>query len=70
MKYLVLALVLVASPALAQQATAIDRISGSLGQCVSLAEQRIDQITELQKQLAAAQARVKELESPQPAPAK
>lgn len=66
MKYLVLALVLVAPPALAQQATAIDRISGSLGQCVSLAEQRIDQIAELQKQLAAAQARVKELEN-QPA---
>lgn len=66
MKYLVLALVLVATPALAQQATAIDRISGSLGQCVSLAEQRIDQIAELQKQLAAAQARVKELET-QPA---
>lgn len=54
---------LLASPALAQQSTAIDRISVSLGQCVKQAEQSIDQISDLQKQLAAAQARVKELEA-------
>lgn len=54
---------LLAAPALAQQSTAIDRISVSLGQCVKQAEQSIDQISDLQKQLAAAQARVKELEA-------
>jgi hypothetical protein len=60
-----LALLLLTSPAFAQS-TAIDRISGSLGQCVKQAEQGIDQIGELQKQLAAANARVKELEAKAP----
>lgn len=64
MKRLAALLLLAASPAFAQQQpTAIDRVSGSLGQCISAAEQKVDQIAELQKQLAAAQARVKELES-------
>lgn len=63
MKYLSLAILLLStSTAFAQQA-AIDRISNTLGQCISTAEQKIDQIAELQKQLAAANARLKELES-------
>lgn len=66
MKRLTVLALLLASPAFAQQSTAIDRISGSLGQCVKQAEQSLDQINDLQKQLAAAQARVKELEAKAP----
>lgn len=71
MKRLICVLLLTASPALAQEppSTAIDRVAVSLGRCISLAEQRADlseqratEINDLRKQLAAAQARVKELE--------
>ena len=64
MKRLIACLILLSGPALAQQqqSSAIDRLSIGLGQCVGQSEQRADQIAELQKQLAAAQARVKELE--------
>jgi septal ring factor EnvC (AmiA/AmiB activator) len=64
MKKLALFLALLPFAALAQQQpSAIDRVAGSLGQCISTAEQKVDQVAELQKQLAAAQARVKELEA-------
>jgi len=46
-----------------QQTTAIQRISGSLAQCVASAEQQVDTIAELQKQIAAKDARIKELEA-------
>jgi hypothetical protein len=63
-KKLALILALVASPAFAQQQqpTALDRVSISLGQCVGSVEQRVDEIAVLRKQLAEAQARIKELE--------
>lgn len=63
-KFVVAALLLATSPALAQQQlpTALDRVSVSLGQCVGNVEQRVDQIVDLQKQLATAQARIRELE--------
>lgn len=53
-----------ASPALAQQSTAIDRVSVSLGQCVGSVEQRIDEIAVLKKQLAVAQAKIQSMEKP------
>lgn len=67
-KIIFVALLLVASPALAQQqqSTAIDRISLAFGQCVGTSEQRLDEIADLRKQLFAAQVRIKELE-PKPA---
>lgn len=65
MKKIACLLILLATPAAAQQATpAIDRIAIALGQCVGATEQRVDQIADLQKQLAAAQVRIKELEKP------
>lgn len=71
---LLIALLLIASPALAQQqSTALDRVSGSYGQCVGTAERLVDQVGDLQRQIAAqhadlakANARIKELE-PKPA---
>ena len=66
LKKYVFVLALLPSAVLAQQQlpTAIDRISSSLGQCVGMVEQRVDQITDLQKRLDAANARIKELEKP------
>ncbi len=61
-KWLTLALYLLFSPAFAQS-TALDRISVSLGQCIRQAEQSIDQISDLQKQIAAKDAKIKELEA-------
>lgn len=55
------------APATAQQqsSSAIDRIAGSLAQCVVAAEQKVDQIVDLQKQLGDTRARIKELETKQ-----
>jgi hypothetical protein len=65
MKKLVFVIVLLATPAVAQQqpSTAIDRVAVSLARCVSQAEQQFDQIADLQKQIAVAQAKIKELET-------
>ncbi len=65
MKKLAVLLLIASTPALAQS-SALDRVSVSLGQCISVNEQKVDQISDLQKQLAAAQARVKELEAKAP----
>lgn len=66
---IIIALIAVSFPVFAQaqqkSTTAIDRIAGSLAQCVSTAEQQLDQITDLQRQLMLAQARIKELEPKQ-----
>jgi hypothetical protein len=67
MKRLLIGISLIAaSPAFGQQqATALDRVSVSLGQCIGNFERKVDEIAELQKQLAAAQVRIKELEKPE-----
>jgi hypothetical protein len=63
MKKIAIALLLLASPVFAQEAgTAPDRVAVSLGRCVLQSEQEVDQIADLQKQLTADQARIKELE--------
>ena len=43
--------------------TAIERISGSLAQCIMGAEKMVDQLADAQKQLVAAQTKIKELEA-------
>lgn len=55
---------LISTPAFAQQKTtsAIDRIAFSLGQCVSQAEQKTDELEALKVQLSALQNKLKELE--------
>jgi TolA-binding protein len=62
----------IATAAFAQQGPpqAIDRIAGSLAQCISTAEQKVDQINVLQQQLAVAQRRIAELELKKEEPAK
>lgn len=65
MKYLfAAALIFNCSSAIAQQQSnlAIDRISVSLGQCISQAEQKVDIISELQKQLQESKEKIKQLE--------
>lgn len=44
------------------QSVAIDRISGSLAQCISKAEQQFDELGNLRNQLIKLQERIKELE--------
>lgn len=55
---------LLTTPAFAQQqpSTATDRVALYYGQCVGNFEKRADEFAALQKQLADAQARIKELE--------
>lgn len=66
-KVVLIAALLSASPALAQQAqTAGDRIASQIGACLILAENQRDQIVDLQDKLSRALARVRELE-PKPA---
>lgn len=74
MKRLVILAMFVATPAAAQQqqsapSTAADRLAVTLGQCVGRVEGFADQINGLQGELAAAKARVKELEAAQVPPA-
>lgn len=65
LKY-VLIFSLISTLALAQQpSTALERVSGSLGQCIANAEKLIDTVVDLQKQILNLQAKVKELEGKQ-----
>lgn len=56
-------LLLCATPAMAQQkeSTAIERISGALGQCIGALEGRNDQVFDLQKKLDLALAELRVL---------
>lgn len=65
MKKALIALLLAATPALAQQQppNAADRIATQLGQLFIQNQQQLDQIAQLTDQLAKAQARIKELEA-------
>lgn len=68
MKYLLIFIItLTSSYAYAQQSssTAIDRISMGFGQCIANGEKLADQLADLQKQLSAAQLKIKELEEKQ-----
>lgn len=44
-----------------QSTAAIDRISFSLGQCIKSAEEKVDQLNQVNLQLAQAQAEIKRL---------
>lgn len=59
----IMILLLVAAPAIAQQSTALDRISSAWGQCLGSFQQQLDEIAEIRKQLVAASTRIKELEA-------
>ena len=65
MKKTVFALAILASPAFAQQQpTAADRIAATIGALTIQMEQQRDEISRLQAELAKAQARIKETETP------
>lgn len=48
------------------QSTSMDRVSIALGQCIGTLEKHIDQVHDLQKKLAEAEAKIKKLEEEKP----